>query len=220
MNPLTRFSTLLPLEKLANLNVTIVGVGGIGAPAALAIAKMGVASMTLWDSDKVEEVNQGPQMYGRRALNRPKVQALAAHLRDQAPWTEVKTRVALFEQREGERHDVLVTAVDSLHARRGIWEMVQGQFSLLVDPRMGAETLTIKAVEACVDEEWYADTLEGTALPAVCTEKSLFGTGLIAGGWVAQTIACWVRGKLHNKEFAVDLRNTMLLDLPAGQTTR
>lgn len=48
---------------LSNLNVAIIGLGGIGSPLAVMLAKMGVKNMTLIDHDKIE-VHNLPRIFG------------------------------------------------------------------------------------------------------------------------------------------------------------
>ncbi|MFA5103544.1 MAG: ThiF family adenylyltransferase, partial [Candidatus Thermoplasmatota archaeon] len=43
-------------------HVTIIGAGGIGSPTALAISKMGVEKITIFDNDIVEKHNLPNQM--------------------------------------------------------------------------------------------------------------------------------------------------------------
>jgi len=46
-SPFARFRDIIPQERMAMLRVGIVGAGGIGAPCALALAKMGVHHMEI-----------------------------------------------------------------------------------------------------------------------------------------------------------------------------
>ena len=111
-NPLVRFSDIIPAEALADLSVTIVGAGGIGAPAALCLAKMGVRKLKIYDHDTVEMPNLGTQMYSHKHLGKPKVAALKRYLKQQAEWCEVEVVHDWFTNQEVDT-PVLVSAVDS-----------------------------------------------------------------------------------------------------------
>ena len=68
---------IIPPEKLAALEVTIIGAGAVGSFTCLTLAKMGVMNITVYDGDTVEEHNLPNQWYRPRDLGRQKVDALA-----------------------------------------------------------------------------------------------------------------------------------------------
>src|SRR3990172_12168799 len=72
---------IVPMDALKKAHVTIVGVGGLGSFAALALAKMGVGTLTLVDGDTVEEHNVANQLYGPEQLGLLKVEACRDNLR-------------------------------------------------------------------------------------------------------------------------------------------
>jgi len=73
-------------ERLARGRVLIVGVGGLGAPAALQLAAAGIGTLGLVDSDTVDVSNLHRQIIYRTAdLGRPKVMAAAAWLATSYP---------------------------------------------------------------------------------------------------------------------------------------
>jgi molybdopterin/thiamine biosynthesis adenylyltransferase len=207
VSPFLRFSSIIPGEMMGMLKVTIIGAGGIGAPAALCLAKTGVGNLQIYDYDEVGPENTGPQMYGPTAVGQPKVLALRRFLRQQAPWTQVEPFRTRYEGEQLET-DVVIAAVDSLEARRVIWEGVQKSPSvkLLVDPRMGAEILTVHSVIPTEDGVWYEETLEGPVMPATCTAKATFYTGLVAGAMCAQALKAFAVGERTMVEYNVDLR--------------
>jgi adenylyltransferase/sulfurtransferase len=64
--------------ELKDLKILIVGVGGLGCPAATALAEAGVGTLGLMDPDRVEMSNLHRQMlYTERDLGRLKVEAAA-----------------------------------------------------------------------------------------------------------------------------------------------
>lgn len=71
--------------------VLIVGVGGLGTPAAYALARGGIARLGLVDPDPVELSNLARQvLYDMRDIGRSKVDAAARRLREIAPGLEVE----------------------------------------------------------------------------------------------------------------------------------
>ena len=75
---------------LADARVAIVGVGGLGCPAALYLAAAGVGSLTLIDSDAVSITNLHRQvLFGPDDVGERKVHVAARALGTSAPWTSV-----------------------------------------------------------------------------------------------------------------------------------
>ncbi len=80
------------VRKLNNSRVIVFGVGGVGSYAVEALARSGVGSIALVDSDKVEESNINRQLIALRStLNRSKVEVSAERIRDINPDAEVRT---------------------------------------------------------------------------------------------------------------------------------
>ena len=77
--------------RLRGLRLAVVGLGGVGSWAAEALARSGVAGLTLIDLDHVSEsnVNRQVQALGR-TLGQSKAQALAERISDIHPGCEVK----------------------------------------------------------------------------------------------------------------------------------
>lgn len=211
-NPFHRFSDIIPGAELASLSFTIVGAGGLGAPCALALAKMGVHQMDIWDPDVINEENMGPQMYGRRQLGQFKVDALKNYLRGQADWCNVTVHKDLYTEQSTNNSDVVIVALDSLDARKGVWKTIDPEVcKLFVDPRMGAEVLNILSVVPKEDSDWYPETLEGEAVVANCTEKSTFHCGLIGGAMAAREVKAWLVGERTLVDYSVCLRFLSIL---------
>lgn len=104
------------LRTLRAATVGVAGAGGLGSNAAIALARAGVGALILADFDRIEPSNLNRQQYSVKQVGRLKVGALAANLRQQAPFTEVKARavkVTAANLREifGEA-DILVEAFD------------------------------------------------------------------------------------------------------------
>jgi hypothetical protein len=217
-HPFLRFRDIIPAERMANLRVALVGAGGIGAPAALSLAKMGVSHLEIWDPDTIGGENIGPQMYPRRAIGKFKVNTLKSFLRGQADWCKVTAHPELYTENTICNADVIIAAVDSFQARKTIWSTVdRSTLGLYVDPRMGAEVLTIHSVHPAEDAEWYEPTMEGRPVEAKCTAKATFHCGLIAGGLVAQAVKAWIVEERRLAEYTIDLRFLSMLGMTVDQ---
>ena len=130
---LTQFSRLLlladfdesDLDRLQTQRVLIVGLGGLGSPVALYLAKSGLAEMRLADFDTVSLSNLPRQvLYGPHDIGRPKAEALAEALRGLAPETRF---VAATEKADAqtlahwvEEADLVLDCTDQFSTRQAI----------------------------------------------------------------------------------------------------
>lgn len=102
--------------------VLIVGVGGLGCPASLALARAGVPSLSLIDPDLVELTNLHRQPWHHTAdLGRPKVHSAAQKLQRAFPAVRVRplqdrltptNAVELFQA-----HELVVDATDGVETK-------------------------------------------------------------------------------------------------------
>lgn len=79
-------------QKLTTSKVLIVGLGGLGSPAALYLAAAGVGELWLADNDKLHLSNLQRQiLYHTQDISQPKVTLAAKQLNQLNPQTKVKT---------------------------------------------------------------------------------------------------------------------------------
>jgi len=108
--------------KLKNAKVCVVGLGGLGSPAALQLAAMGVGHLRLVDRDVVELSNlQRQHLYGVRFLGYPKVEVAAKRLRELNPNIEVEPLPLYLNLNNAEDivkgMDVIVDGLDRMTPR-------------------------------------------------------------------------------------------------------
>ena len=109
------------IERLRNARVLVVGLGGVGAYAAEAIARAGVGTMTIADADAVSESNINRQLPALHStLGKPKVDILAERFRDINPELELTVRAeylkdgSIPELLDSARFDFIVDAIDTI----------------------------------------------------------------------------------------------------------
>jgi hypothetical protein len=84
-------STRVPAVRiLRDRKVAVVGVGAVGAPLAVELARNGCRKLHLLDHDVVEPGNSIRWPLGGSAWGRGKAESLSAFIRREYPWTEVK----------------------------------------------------------------------------------------------------------------------------------
>ncbi len=108
--------------KLKGARVLLVGVGGLGSPAALYLAAAGVGTIGLVDFDAVDETNLQRQiLYGTSDVGRPKLEAAEARLRDVNPLVAIERIDEPFATGNAralvDRFDVVVDGTDNFPSR-------------------------------------------------------------------------------------------------------
>ena len=104
--------------RLARTRALIVGIGGLGAPAAMALAAAGVGTLVLVDPDTVELSNLHRQpLYETADVGRAKVDVAAARLRAAHPAVRVVTHRARFAPDHLASCDVVLDGTDSIAAK-------------------------------------------------------------------------------------------------------
>ncbi len=88
-NPIFERNVPGTTEKLQKATVGIAGCGGLGSNAAVALVRAGIGRLILVDHDIVEASNLNRQHYFQTDIGKPKVEALAAHLKAINPDVEL-----------------------------------------------------------------------------------------------------------------------------------
>jgi molybdopterin/thiamine biosynthesis adenylyltransferase len=216
MSRFLRQEGLCPVQALQDLHVTMIGCGAVGSFTALALAKMGVGSMVLYDPDSVEVHNLSTQFFRDTDLGRSKVEALADQLRAMTETTVTAIPDAYTDQPLA---GVVISALDSMDARRRVWRRVRGNrdIALYVDSRMGAlvgQVLTVHPGSP-IEEQAYRRTLHSQqeALQEACTARSVIFTVLGIASTVAGLVRSHVVGETVPREVVQDYRlGAILID--------
>lgn len=99
-------------ERLLAARVLVVGLGGLGSPAAMYLASSGVGTLVLCDDDVVEVTNLPRQIvHGEADLGRPKVESARDRLLALNPEVRVETR---FERLADRALEDAVAGVDAV----------------------------------------------------------------------------------------------------------
>jgi molybdopterin/thiamine biosynthesis adenylyltransferase len=167
-------------------SVTIIGCGGLGATTALTLAKMGFKFICLFDGDVVAEENTGTQLHKPSDIGRPKAEALYDTLLDFADDAYVTPVIERVYGGTGLSGQIIISCVDSIQARKDIWEAVlASDCDWYIEMRMAAEELQIHTVKMS-EIEWYDEYIskqnDKDIADVPCTMKSTFYTAMVAGG--------------------------------------
>lgn len=195
--------------ELEPLRVTVIGAGGIGSPSVLALAKMGIRYISVYDDDVVDFHNLPNQLYRFSDVGEPKVSALAGIVNDFTGVVIDPKNVRFEDQRLS---GIVISAVDSMTARQKIWQRVRYNpaVKLYIEARMGAEVARIHTVKNPVNPslvKWYETTLHSDeeAVETPCTERAIIYNVFMIASLVSNQVKKFAKGEDLAREIIFDM---------------
>ena len=119
------------IDALNKAHILIAGVGGVGSFAAEALARAGVGTLTLLDSDVVDVTNLNRQIHATQdTIGLPKVQVMAERIHAINPEIAVHTIEAFLLDNTAEvlgeaQYDYIIDAVDTVTAKLALVQYAQ-----------------------------------------------------------------------------------------------
>lgn len=116
------------VEKLKNARVAVFGIGGVGGHAVEALARSGVGTLDLIDSDNVSESNINRQIIALSStVGRPKVEVMAERIADINPDAKVNCHKVFFLPETSHlfdfsKYDYVIDAIDTVSGKMEIIE--------------------------------------------------------------------------------------------------
>jgi molybdopterin/thiamine biosynthesis adenylyltransferase len=199
--------------------ITLIGAGGIGALTAVVLAKMGVPAIDIYDFDTVDPENVSTQFYSWMDVGNEKVVALAVQIKHMNndvivnPHHLKVTKEIDFDLSA----PIIISAVDSLTARKEIWAALQrASWGHYIDARMAAESFQAYVVES-EDRDWYDQALsrvdEADVEPLPCTAKATIYTAATAAGHIGSLVRQIITGDPIPRRIVHDIIQGQLLTL-------
>lgn len=192
-----RFSGAPWFDLASNRTINIYGSGGIGSHASLGISKMFQSStFRIFDFDSVSLSNLGGQLFSPDQLGMRKVDAVRDNL--QGFSLDNTNAYVTYGEDNFNPSDITLTALDSMRARKSIFENVRkknrGTKHLFIDARMSADTIQIIAFrfdEAAKIRKYKKEYLfdDSEATNVVCSYKQTFFMGQMLSGYICAIIA-------------------------------
>ena len=213
---LSRQTGIIAPDILKNAEVvTLIGVGGIGSPLVLTLAKMGIPKFVLIDPDTVEDYNIPNQLFRLSDIGRPKVIA-AKEVIEAFTGAEV---VAIQEKFDGSQklEGIVISGVDWMTVRKMIWESLRFNplVPLYVEGRMASELLRIYTLNptdpnavTAYEATLYSDE---EAQQAPCTAKSIIYTVMVSAGLMAGQVKKWLVGEPYSFEILMEMKSLTLM---------
>lgn len=200
--------SILPPDS-AKQRVTVIGCGGIGSVTTLILAKIGVENLVLIDDDTVELANLPSQCFAIEDEGLPKVEAVhrTVHRMTEIVTENIQERCKPEHLQGG----IVIAAVDSMAARKEIWEMVKAHIptTKFIDARMGAEKMRIfcldphdERAQVEYEKNLYDDD---QAEPEECTAKAIAYNTFVIGGIIGSLVKKLLTDQATPKELLFNL---------------
>ena len=216
----TRQMDIISAAVLNMTDVTMIGAGGIGAATALALAKMGIPRLYLYDGDTIEDINIPTQLLKISDIGLRKVHSVGKMLKEFSD--EVSGEGYAYRVKENTNLPeslITISSVDSITSRKAIWEAVAaGTGKWYLDARMGAEVFQLYTVDTA-NPDWYVEhlsTLNEDEVPdEPCTAKATIYTAFIAAGHIAHQVKRIIMNQPIPKVLVHDIEQFVLIS-PGG----
>jgi molybdopterin/thiamine biosynthesis adenylyltransferase len=211
--------------------IVVAGCGSVGSWTVVGLAKMGLYDITIFDADVIEPHNISNQMYfvdnaviieGVPPVR--KVDALAEIVQLFAD-NDIVTVPHIYPQDNATpQNTILICAVDSMKARREIWDFVKSHnwnYSLFIDARMGGDTTIIYAIDpqSLLECTFYESTIHSDdysfikneeakkASQTNCHAGTIVDTVMILSGAIVRTVRRHIVNARHKTTLLIDTFN-------------
>ena|SRR5438105_3458800 len=204
--------------------ILLIGAGGIGCPTALALTRLGVQNLAVFDADTIDTHNVSTTMYRVDQVGQSKVSALGKlvkqfgyaenHFAGYPEWF----RRTIPLKKLPWRPDMIISGVDSVEARKEIFGFaLKHRIPVLIDGRIGGEHVRVYTVDMLSPKERraYLKSLPRPEqiMPLPCNSQQVWDIG----GLTASLIVRAVRKAMHREyigEVIVRPDLTMLMATP------
>jgi len=214
MNFMRQMGILPPMNM--NVSVGLIGAGGIGAATAIALAKMGIKWLEVYDFDTIEDVNIPNQLLRVSDIGKPKVASLMSLIKQLSDTQGVMHRTKIEANTSLDFQHIYITTVDSIEARKEIWENIQANVrcNWYLDARMGAELFQLYTIDM-TNHAWYArnlaDLTDDNVPDEPCTAKATIYTAFFAAGHIAHAVKRILMNEEQPKLLQHDIKNMSLI---------
>lgn len=189
--------------NLYDPRILVVGCGGIGAPTAFLLSKLGVRHLTIMDGDRIALHNVPTTVYTAQDIGRSKAHTLAKIIRTIGGRPKAIQR--FYRSGRLPPADIVISAVDSMDVRRVLFrEVVRQHVPFFIDGRIGGEHLRIYAIRpgSAEDQHTYQMSLvpNNRITPLPCVAQQVVDVGWITASLVVRAVRQWVAEKRYTPE--------------------
>ena len=188
--------------------ICIIGAGATGSFVALALAKMGMNNIKVWDDDCVEEHNFPNQLFRLEDLNSHKAERTAKIVKD---FTGTRIKYHNCKYIKQPLSGIVILGVDTMKCRKSVYKVCKNtpEVEYIIDPRTASEfyrvytiNMQLKTEREFYEKFFYSD--ENTEQEP-CTAQAIIYSVLFAAGTVANQVKQILSDQDYKKEILADL---------------
>jgi len=194
----------IDIYDVSNEVVTLIGAGGIGATTAIALAKMGISGLVIYDMDSVGTENLATQLHRLSDVGKFKVDAISDAISTYANDVTVFARVERVTAQTTFDTRFVICAVDNILTRQEVWRSVHYPIvRYFIDARMSAEEFHLYTVDLRSDDsvKRYNDMIwqeSDENIPELkCTMKATIFCAFMAAGHLSNAVKKLAMGEGH-----------------------
>ena len=201
---LSRISSAPWFEAMKNVDVDIIGLGGIGSYVCFVLSRLGVKSMNIFDGDVIEKVNMTGQLFPMSSIGSTKSKTMGDFVKQYSNFSVNSYGHFLFDEYPMKK--IVICAVDSMEVRKNAfntWKKFNltpegtliDKNSIFIDGRLAAESLQILAVDSVEDITMYEkDYLfdDSEADEVICSYKQTTYSAMLIGGLIGNIVVNFV----------------------------
>lgn len=200
-------------SSVADKEVLVAGMGGIGSWASLLIARLGVKKLTLIDFDTIEKHNLSGQFYGKSQVGLHKTAGIKDSIDNYADNVGVETRSIIIDENfpVSSIPEITICGFDNMEARKIMFkkwkERVasvperQKKFYLFVDGRLSINTLQVFSFTG--EDKFYIKEYEKKYLfsdddadATMCSAKQTSFMANMIGSFISNVLVSFCYGAL------------------------
>ena len=158
---------------------------------------MGIGKLTIFDNDVINPENLATQLHKLSDVGMFKVVAVKDMVREFSDDTDISFECECFDYQTQIKARIIISAVDSINARKHIWASVSGGESdcrWYLDARMSAEQFHLYAVDMrdAISKSKYDEMLayqnDEDIADEPCTSKATIYCAFVAAGLIGAAV--------------------------------
>lgn len=181
----SRFNSAIWFEEIRKQTVILAGLGGIGSWVAFLLGRLKVASMILYDDDRVDGTNLSGQLFANCDVGNTKTMGVHRLLREYSNYYSIYSHNRKFDL-DSSTEDIMMCGFDNMDARKTFFRKWMDHVKskskeekancLYIDGRLAAEEFQVFCIKGTDDylmkkyeENWLFDDRE--AEETLCSYK-------------------------------------------------
>lgn len=150
-------------SKTDSKKIAVIGCGAIGSKIVVALTKLGVTDLDVYDFDKVEDHNISNQAFSTKHIGMLKVEAIKDYV-----YGDNKININIFNEKCNKEiimiknYNIVFLAVDSIEGRKELVDALTRNPSLeyIIETRMGSDEVQINGIAGRLQYKQWLSTID------------------------------------------------------------